>query len=125
MKNYCFIKIAKIVFCVSIALFGFTYLVMKLWNGLIPELFNGPVLSFCQALGLLLLAKILFGGFGKWCCGCGGAFKNRTQWRARFEEKLAGMSPEEKEKFKNSFRGMCSTKWGADCGNKEDNKDGH
>jgi hypothetical protein len=128
MKNYCFIKIVKIVVCVSIALLGFTYVVMKLWNGLIPELFNGPVLSFCQALGLLLLCKIFFGGLGKWggCGGgCGGGFRNRSQWRSKFEEKIAGMSPEEKEKFKNSFRGMCRSKWGADCDTNEDAKHGH
>lgn len=125
MKNYCFIKIVKIVVCVSIALLGFTYVVMRLWNGLIPELFNGPVLSFCQALGLLVLSKIFFGSCGKWGGSCGDGYRNKTKWRSKIEEKLAGMSPEEKEKFKNSFRGMCTSKWGSDCDINTDSKDGH
>ena len=40
-----------------------TYVVMRLWNWLIPSLFNGPKLRFVQALGLFLLARLLF-GFG-------------------------------------------------------------
>ncbi|WP_338868155.1 hypothetical protein WBJ53_16785 [Spirosoma sp. SC4-14] len=43
-----------------------TYVVMRLWNWLIPALFNGPRLRFVQALGVFLLARLLvgFGGFG-------------------------------------------------------------
>ena len=41
-----------------------TYVLMRLWNGLIPQLFNGPRLRFVQALGLLFLSRLLFGGFG-------------------------------------------------------------
>ncbi|MBC3784965.1 hypothetical protein [Spirosoma utsteinense] len=42
------------------------YAVMRLWNWLVPSLFNGPKLRFVQALGLFLLARLLFGfgGFG-------------------------------------------------------------
>lgn len=40
-----------------------TYVVMRLWNWLVPALFNGPRLRFVQALGLFLLARLLF-GFG-------------------------------------------------------------
>jgi hypothetical protein len=36
--------------------------VMLLWNALIPELFHGPVLNYLQALGVTVLAKLLFGG---------------------------------------------------------------
>lgn len=43
-----------------------TYAVMRLWNWLVPSLFNGPRLRFVQALGLFFLARLLFGfgGFG-------------------------------------------------------------
>ncbi|GAA4412031.1 hypothetical protein GCM10023187_38570 [Nibrella viscosa] len=41
-----------------------TYVLMRLWNGLVPQLFNGPRLRFLQALGLLFLTRLLFGGFG-------------------------------------------------------------
>lgn len=43
------------------------YVVMRLWNWLVPTLFNGPRLRFVQALGLFVLARLLvgFGGFGR------------------------------------------------------------
>lgn len=43
-----------------------TYVVMRLWNWLVPSLFGGSKLRFVQALGLFLLARLLFGGgFGR------------------------------------------------------------
>ena len=47
-------------------LFGF--IIMWLWNGLLPELFGLPVITYWQGVGLFILAKILFGGMG-----CGGS----------------------------------------------------
>jgi len=44
------------------AVFGVA--VMFLWNALIPTIFGLTVINFWQALGLLVLARILFGGFG-------------------------------------------------------------
>jgi len=38
------------------------FVTMKLWNGLIPSLFHGPVLTFWQTAGLFLLSKILLTG---------------------------------------------------------------
>jgi hypothetical protein len=43
------------------AVFGLV--VMSLWNWLMPTLFGWHVISYWQALGLLILSKILFGGF--------------------------------------------------------------
>jgi hypothetical protein len=39
------------------------FVTMSLWNWLVPELFHGPVVSFWQAAGLLILSKILLSGF--------------------------------------------------------------
>lgn len=38
------------------------WLTMTLWNWLIPDLFNGPVVNYWQTAGLFILAKILFAG---------------------------------------------------------------
>lgn len=38
-------------------------IVMLLWNLLIPGIFGLAAISFWQALGLFVLARILFGGF--------------------------------------------------------------
>ena len=42
-----------------------TFVVMRLWNWLVPALFKGPVIQFRHALGLVVLSKLLFGGFGR------------------------------------------------------------
>jgi len=79
------------------------YGTMLLWNWLVPVLFNGPVIVFWQAIGLLALSKILFGGrgrgWGRRRCG------DRGHWKYRMEERLKNMTPEEKEKFKNRCGG--------------------
>ncbi|GAB3328465.1 hypothetical protein GCM10027299_30800 [Larkinella ripae] len=41
-----------------------TMIVMRLWNWLVPSVFNGPRIRFVQALGLLFLTRLLVGGFG-------------------------------------------------------------
>jgi len=89
------------------------YVVLSLWNWLVPALFNGPVISFIQALGLLLLSKILFGGFkggrgwGGGSCYCGGG----NYWKNKMHSRMEGMSEEEKEKFKEAFKNRCGS-WG-------------
>jgi hypothetical protein len=52
--------------------------VKLLWNGLLPALFGFPVITFWQAIGLLVLCRILFGGFGRH----GG-----RGWRAKEEDR--------------------------------------
>jgi len=54
-----FIIIAAIVF---ILLFG--YVTMRLWNWLMPDIFGLGLINYWQAIGIIVLAKILFGGFG-------------------------------------------------------------
>jgi hypothetical protein len=97
------LRVAKfIVF--AVVMFGlFGYATMLLWNALIPDLFHGPFLTFWQAVGLLVLSHILFHSFGgRWH----GGWAHR-HWRHRFEEKLAAMTPEEREKFKEEYHHCC------------------
>ncbi len=54
----------------------FTYVVMLLWNWLVPELFSGPILTYWQTLGILVLSKILLTGIGH-------GHKDRPPWRSR------------------------------------------
>jgi hypothetical protein len=76
------------------------YLTMTLWNWLIPALFNGPEIYFAQALGLMLLGRLLVGGWGK---GHGGCNHEPNSWKARMQAKFTGISEEEKEAFKKRF----------------------
>jgi hypothetical protein len=74
--------------------------VMHLWNWLLPALFGWRVITFWQAVGLLALCRILFGGFG-------GRGFSRSNFRRRMGERWAAMSPEEREKFRQGMRGRC------------------
>jgi hypothetical protein len=67
--------------------------VMHLWNWLAPELFGLRQVTFWQALGLLALCRILFGGFGL----SGGA---SSRSRRRMGERWEQMTPEERERFR-------------------------
>jgi len=101
--------IIKVILIGAIAIFGFSYLVMMLWNGLVPELFKGPFITWPQALGLLVLSKILFGGFRRH----GNHHWKHRQWRERMQEKMNSMTPEEREKFREQWRKRCGRfgKW--------------
>jgi hypothetical protein len=49
-------------FAVIVFLLG--WVTMALWNWLIPGIFNFPAISFIQALGLIILTRLLFGSWG-------------------------------------------------------------
>lgn len=83
---------------------------MMLWNWLVPSLFNGPLITFWQALGLLLLCKLLLGFPHKHHEG-GWAGKKR-KWKEHWEAKTSGMTPEEKEKMKDHFSRCMGGGWG-------------
>ncbi len=89
------LKIAVIVL-VAAAVLGFV--VKGLWNALLPPIFGWHLITFWQALGLLLLSKILFGGFHRH--GGGG----RNQWKRRMKERWEHMTPEERERFRTGMR---------------------
>jgi hypothetical protein len=83
--------------------FVFGYVTMTLWNWLIPSLFNGPVVNFWQAMGILLLSKILFGfGGGGGHHRCGGSRSH--YWKRHYYEKFGNMTPEERERFKAKLK---------------------
>jgi len=102
MKPWWLYKFGKILFVLVVGSLGLGYIVMLLWNALIPDLFGGPVLSFWQAVGLLILSHVLLRGWGRMYYG-----KRYYNWRKRFEEKLASMAPEEREKFKQEWKERC------------------
>ena len=71
-------------------------LVLHLWNWLLPPL-GWRQITFWQALGMLLLCRILFGGLGLHGSG-------RSSFRRRMEERCEHMTPEERERFRQRFR---------------------
>lgn len=90
-------------------------IVRRLWNWLLPSLFGLPVITFWQALGLLVLARILVGGFGgrgghRHDGGISGRIGDRIADRVadRVAERLEGLSPAERERFTQRVR----ERWG-------------
>lgn len=99
-------KIIGFIFLGLAAVALFTLLVMSLWNAILVPVLHVGAVSFWQAAGILVLSKILFGGFkgrggGPWG-GRGRHFKYEMR------EKWANMSPEEKDKMKQEWRHRCN-----------------
>jgi len=100
----------KMIFIAPLAILGilvFIFIggevVLQLWNWLLPPLFGWHELTFWQALGMLGLCRILFGGFGMHGSG-------RPNWRRRMRERWENMTPEEREPFRQRMR----ERWGFD-----------
>lgn len=92
-------------------------IVLHLWNWLLPPLFGFREIGFWQALGILILCRILFGGFGM--SGSGGSrsracareqIADRVAERVaeRMDERYGNMTPEERELFRQRMR----ERWG-------------
>ena len=77
----------------------FGEIVMHLWNWLLPMLFGWHQITFWQALGLLVLCRILFGGFGH----NGRGSRSRRRPGERWER----MAPEDRESFREWMRTRC------------------
>lgn len=105
-------RLKRLIFIAPLAILGMIVfvaiggeLVLHLWNWLLPPLFGWRHLTFWQALGMLALCRILFGGFGWHGSG-------RSDVRRRISERMAErwerMTPEERERLRQSWRG----RWG-------------
>ena len=106
-------------------LFLLPYIVMLLWNGILPEIIGIKTITYWQAVGLFILCKLLFGGFKgggnhhhkkhkmikkhfKNCCNNND---NKSSMKEALRDKFMNMSDEERENFrqkwKDRFRGRC------------------
>jgi hypothetical protein len=94
-------KIAAMVVLVPLGIATVCGATMLLWNALMPAVFKLPALSFWQAAGVLLLARLLFGGRG-------GRFGvGRHRWR----ERMQSLTPEERERLRS---GLCGDRMRGD-----------
>ena len=87
-----------------------TVAVLLLWNWLLPQLFGWPAITFWQALGLLVLCRILFGAFGGpgWMGSSMGS-EMRRRMADRMAARWEAMTPEERERFRQGMRGRCGS----------------
>lgn len=98
MKRKWILFVAPPALVIFIAIGG--ALVLYLWNWLLPALFGWPQITFWQALGLLALCRILFGGFG--------AHGVRSSVRRRVDERWERMTLKEREKVRQGLH----DRWG-------------
>jgi hypothetical protein len=92
--------VVAFIFFAPLLIAGLGFLVKSLWNWLTPALFGWHAITFWQAVGILILSKILFGGFR-------GGSGRRMHWRGRMRERWEHMTPEEREKFRQGMQGRC------------------
>jgi hypothetical protein len=90
MKRWWLLKGIKVLVFVALAISATGYVVMSLWNWLLPPLLGVHTLVFTQAVGMLMLCRILFGGIR----GHRGAFRHRMR------ERWESMTPEERERVR-------------------------
>ena len=96
-KKWWIVVLAPLAMAVFIAIGG--EVVRLLWNWLAPTLFGLREVTFWQAVGLLALCRILFGGLGLG----GGSYRSRS--RRRMAERWDWMTPEERERFRQGLHG--------------------
>ena len=105
MKVQRIVRILVVVLIVgTILLLGFGQAVLHLWNWLMPGLFGLHVISYWQALGLLGLSWLLFGGPRGFF---GGRHHGGGHWRHRMRERWESMTPEERERFRQGMAHRC------------------
>ena len=98
MKRRRTLRVLTIAGFALVALGVFGLLVMSLWNWLMPTLFGVRSITFWQALGVLILSRMLLGGFS------GSSRRHDRHWRARLIDRWGQMWPEERAKFREKLR---------------------
>lgn len=96
-RRYLFFLFPLLLAAVAFLLGG---VVMWLWNAILPAAVGANMLNYWQALGLLVLSRMLFGGF---------RFSGRPHRHkpAPWRDKWANMSAEEREQFKSEWKKRC------------------
>ncbi|MEO5943172.1 MAG: hypothetical protein ABIP30_00970 [Ferruginibacter sp.] len=106
MKRFRIKKVIMFLLLFAAGILLFTAIVMGLWNAILPAVIGVKTITYLQAMGILVLSKILFGGFGGKRGGPG------RHWKNKIEDKMHNMTPEEREKFKEEWRNRCGGRWG-------------
>ncbi len=113
MKIKYILKGILCVILVVLAALLFGVVVEHLWNWLMPSIFGLRAITFWEAFGLLLLAKILFGGIHRHGGGWG---RGRRAWKEKMEARFASMTPEERERFRAGMAGRRGCGFGRPVG---------
>jgi hypothetical protein len=100
MKKKWIFLVPLVILAISLFITIGCEIVMHLWNWLLPALFGGRQITFWQAVGILALCRMLFGGS-----------RRRGFYRSNFGRCMAkpwrDKTPEERERFRQGMREAC------------------
>lgn len=102
MKRIWLVRGLKFMLFAAVAVAAVGAVVMGLWNALMPDLFGLHMIGYWQAVGLLVLSKILLGGLR-------GRSGHRMHWRGRMIERWNQMTDEERARFRDGLRHGCGS----------------
>lgn len=91
MRGMWFARVLKFIAIFAVVLGVASLIAMSLWNWLVPALFSGPQITYWQAIGLLVLSRLLFG------------FHPRGHWHHRgrgMHGHWKHMTPEERDRIR-------------------------
>jgi hypothetical protein len=97
-------RFRKFFFIVPIAVAAAALLgwaVMSLWNGLMPPLFGLKLVTYWQAIGLMILFRLLFGSFG------GPRGRGHGRCRGAMRERWEQMTPQERQQLRQRMQAYC------------------
>jgi hypothetical protein len=106
MKRFWVLRGLKLMALAVAAVTVFGYAVMWLWNAVIPGATGFHAITYLQALALLVLSRILFGGLR-------GRGHRGWHWRASMQQRWQQMTPEERQRYRDlmgSRHGFCGPK---------------
>ncbi len=95
MRRVKFVGLRFVAFGIAAALL-LGLVTSALWNVLMPAIFGLPAIGFWQAIGLLLLSRLLFGRWG------GRRWGGHRTMKPRFVRGMADLTPEERERFRQA-----------------------
>lgn len=91
-------KAPLFILAIAAGIFAFSGVFMLLWNAILPGVIHVGAISYWQAMGILVLSKMLFSGFR-------GRRHFGGHWRRQMYMKWQNMTDEEREKFKQQCYG--------------------
>lgn len=98
------------------AFVAFGYITMYLWNWLMPLIFHLPEITFWQTIGLLILSRLLLGGFK------GRRRHDHDHCKRHMHKKWENMTPEQREQFRQHMHSYRPTWTNHFCKGEEDEK---
>jgi hypothetical protein len=89
------------VIIIPVLILSVAWIVMFLWNAILPQVIHVQPVNFLQALGILVLSRILIGGF---------RFSSHPWHRhpSAMREKWMNLTEEEKARFREEWKKRCS-----------------